>query len=139
MDKATLEDCIRSTNRVIYRWLNIHNVKPSQIYKSDVESIFYGYIKKWVVKNKYDFKNVKRYIHVFTDETTKFVSSVTIIDAGYYIRDKVAFDEMKAILLTINFSNLIPTAENFEGLSPEELADLDTISVNFKSIESIKF
>lgn len=136
-DMPVLADIVFMTNKIIYRWVHANNVKLSHIKKSDVDAIFYGFIKKWIVRNRYDFKNICRCINIFLDENM-YISNLGIADTGYYIRDTGALNALKTAVAQINFEHLIPTADN-NYISNEEIADLELVSIDFTSIKSIKF
>jgi len=136
-DMPVLADIVFMTNKIIYRWVYANNVKLSHIKKSDIEAIFYGFIKKWIVKNRYDFKNICRCINIFLDDNM-YISGLAISDTGYYIRDTGALATLKTATEQINFEHLIPTADN-NYITSKEIADLELVSIDFTSIKSIKF
>lgn len=130
--KEKLERCIIDTNKVILKWLDSNKkLKTNRIDKSSVESLFYGYLKKYLQINHIDFKRVRNVIDIHIQNGLLFVC--TINDScleHHYLRDRFL---IKSII------KLLPTIIVEELDLELSMNTFDITELNFKELELITF
>lgn len=136
--KEKVEKCIIMTNRVIYRWINTNKVIPSQIYKHDVEAIFFGYVKKSLFNyNGRDYKNFRRLTTIFlTPDNYIWATDVTNDDHYWSSKSKIGlirdlFNNVKEDIFTWHLREI--------SEEDVQIQQLENLNINFKTIEQITF
>jgi hypothetical protein len=131
--KADIEWSITATNSVINRWRGSKNCP--QITQDDVYQILFGYLRKRVITNKNQFKELKRRIYV-TITKEGYISHVNIavsdIERNTY--NTLTDNQMLTIernLKDIDYGSLVPADERVDATSP--------LNISFESIKSVKF
>ena len=124
--------CIINVNKSILRWVNVNNVRPERITTIDVKSMFLSQIKKWVVKDRYDFKKVSPRFHVFIDLKTKYIAGITLehFDLKEHYKEPKVIHAIHSILNTLDFESLWPTEEQknqFDKIANKTILNLESI------------
>lgn len=134
MTKNDLEECIRHTNMVIYRW---KQNPRSKIFQTEVEAVLKGLLNKHIGYNRRNvFKQVAKNLIISTN-SNDYISNIKVIFIS--TSNTLADDRLRYIdeyIKDINFKDLEPNETNIDTLS--EVSEIKK-ELNFQSIINIKF
>lgn len=136
--KEDIENCIIRTNSVINRWITINNVNPKTIHIEDVQSIFFGYLRKVIIRHANrewkDWRRASKNIYIMLNDKTKFITNVMHrdIDTAYY-NNKNLMSEVCKCIDSIDYIELQNKLINSDG----ELTD--KITLDLSKIEEVTF
>lgn len=136
--KGLLEKSVIATNVTVQKWKTENKVKANDIESIEVRSILMGFLKKYIVKDKQDFKKFRGLINISIDGGNKYITSVRINNvAERYFRQKYIIDELERVSPNINYNSLFPKKTFIE--ESLEKGEKKSELIDFSSIKAIKF
>lgn len=144
--KELVLDCIRCTNKNLYKWVHENGYPVGKISDIEVKALLFGYLKKFLIKTKPDFKRLIGNIKVTIKDG--MISKIWAMDYDEkYYNDKSLIIQICSILNNISefeykecvkYASLYFQEPISSTISKNPVIN-NEFNINFESIKTIKF
>lgn len=135
VNKDNVLKCLKSTNSVLNKWVTTQGYPLDRINDQDVKSLFFGYVKRYLINYPADFKRFSKELRISYKEG--WVSNIYILPQ----EDKYYFDRTNITAISTLISNLSDSDYKQCKFDKSEivLEAVEDIQLSLTSIQTIKF
>lgn len=137
--KDSVLDCIKLTNNNLYNWIHNNGYPIGKISEVEVKALLFGYLKKFLIKTKPDFKRLTKNIKVSI--TNGLISRVWAMDwDDVYFNDKYLISQICLVCNSLSHEDYAKCNKDLgSNMKLSEIISENKELITFESIKLIKF